>query len=291
MRIKDCITCSSGLKSGMQPWHSWCQTCGYEHANLHVAINETSAHAALEENVRAQALISLRLRNFKELLKQISLYRANGGKLLDVGCANGWFLDLASQRFDATGIEPDREVFSEAAKVRRSIRLGYFPEALTPNEKFDVIVFNDVLEHIPDLQGALEECRRRLNEGGLLVLNLPSSKGVFYRLSKCLFRFGFTSPFARMWQVGLPSPHVHYFHLDNLAGLLHKQGYVVKKTGQLASVHVQGLYSRLVFTEAKRSFIERAVLYLGVLCLLPILRILPSDIIYVIAQPAHPVNE
>ena len=182
MRIKDCITCSSGLKSGMQPWHSWCQKCGYENADLHVAINETSAHAALDENVRAQALISLRLRNFKELLKQISLYRANGGKLLDVGCANGWFLDLASQRFDATGIEPDREVFSEAAKVGRSIRLGYFPEALTPNEKFDVIVFNDVFEHIPAEfeRKFITNVQNSMKENAVLVIGCPSLESQVY---------------------------------------------------------------------------------------------------------------
>jgi SAM-dependent methyltransferase len=279
------------LERGLQPWHSWCQTCGYEHADLRLAINETAAHAELDESARARALIALRLRNFKELLKQISIYKTVGGKLLDVGCANGWFLDLSGHSFDATGIEPDRQVFAEAAKGGRSVRLGYFPDALQPNEKFDVIVFNDVIEHIPDIQTALADCIHRLNQEGLLVLNLPSSKGVFYRLSKWLCRFGLIAPFGRMWQVGLPSPHVHYFHLDNLASLLHTQGYVVKKTGRLASVHFKGLYSRVVFTKVKRSFIKGAALYLGIVCLLPILRILPSDIIYVIAQPLAPAND
>ncbi len=290
MRSRHCPTCSSLLQRGLQPWHSLCQACGYEHADLRHAINESAAHAELDESARARALIALRLRNFKELLKQITSYRTARGKLLDVGCANGWFLDLSDHLFDATGIEPDRQVFAEAAKGGRSVRLGYFPEALQPNEKFDVIVFNDVIEHIPDVQTVLADCKRRLNRDGLLVLNLPSSKGIFYRLAKWLCRLGLRAPFGRMWQVGLPSPHVHYFHPDNLMNLLRKQGYVVKKTGHLSSVHLKGLYSRLVFTKAKRSVINGTALYLGVLCLLPILRVLPSDIMYVIAQPVTQAN-
>ncbi len=37
-------------------------------------------------------------------------------------------------------------------------RKGYFPDALDKKEKFDVIVFNDVIEHIPNIEGALASC-------------------------------------------------------------------------------------------------------------------------------------
>jgi len=278
------------MRAGLQEWHWGCTRCGYEKTNLQPTINAQESQAAIDEAARAQALSSLRLENFKELLSEIEACQPPGPKLLDVGCAHGWFLDLAGQSFEVLGVEPDHRVGVEAAKPGRPIRLGYFPDALQPDEKFDVIVFNDVFEHIPDLEGVLAECHLRLNAKGLLVLNLPSSQGVFYRLARLLNKLGLPGPFERMWQVGLPSPHVHYFHLENLATLLKQKGYSVKKTGRLASVHLKGLYTRLAFTNDGQPLIKKLALYLGICCALPVLRLLPGDIMYVVVEPTRPNN-
>ena len=290
MPTDNCLVCTTPLRAGLQEWHWGCPSCGYEKTNLQPTINAAESQAAIDEAARAQALASLRLENFKQLLNEIEVCQPPGPKLLDVGCAHGWFLDLAGQSFEVLGVEPDHRVGVEAAKPGRPIRLGYFPDALQPDEKFDVIVFNDVLEHIPDLERVLVECRLRLTEQGLLVLNLPSSHGVFYRLARFLTRLGVHGPFARMWQVGLPSPHVHYFNLDNLAALLKKKGFLIKKTGRLASVHLKGLYTRLAFTNDGQPLIKKLALYLGICCALPVLRLLPSDIMYVVVEPTR-VND
>ena len=290
MPTDNCLVCTTPLRAGIQEWHRGCTQCGYEKASLQPTINAPESQAAIDEAARAQALASLRLENFKELLAEIDECQPPGPKLLDVGCAHGWFLDLASKTFDIVGLEPDQRVGLEAAKPGRPIRLGYFPDALQPDEKFDVIVFNDVLEHIPDLEGVLAECHLRLNAKGLLVLNLPSSQGVFYRVARLLNRLGLPGPFERMWQVGLPSPHVHYFHLENLATLLKRKGFLVKKTGRLASVHLKGLYTRLAFTNDGQPLMKKLALYLGICCALPVLRLLPADIMYVVVEPTQPDN-
>jgi 2-polyprenyl-3-methyl-5-hydroxy-6-metoxy-1,4-benzoquinol methylase len=287
MPTDNCLVCTTPLRNGMKEWHWGCPHCGYEKANLQPTINAPESQAAIDEAARALALKSLRLENFKELLSEIEACQPPGPKLLDVGCAHGWFLDLASPTFDVLGIEPDRRVGFEAVQPGRPIRLGYFPDALQPNEKFDVIVFNDALEHIPDLDRVLAECHLRLNAQGLLVLNLPSNRGIFYRLARFLNKLGLPGSFDRMWQVGLPSPHVHYFNPSNLAALLKKKGFVVKKTGRLASVHLKGLYTRLAFTNDGQSLIKKLVLYLGICCALPVLRLLPSDIMYVVVEPTR----
>lgn len=285
MPTDNCLVCTTPLRAGLQGWHWRCESCGYEKADLQPTINAQESQAAIDEVARAEALSSLRLENFKGLLTAIEACSPPGPKLLDVGCAHGWFLDIAGQSFEVLGVEPDLHVGVEAAKPGRPIRLGYFPDALQPDEKFDVIVFNDVLEHIPDLEAVLAECHLRLTEQGLLVLNLPSSQGVFYRLARLLNRLGLPGPFERMWQVGLPSPHVHYFNLENLAALLKKKGFLIKKTGRLASVHLKGLYTRLAFTNDGKPMLKKLALYLGICCALPVLRLLPSDIMYVVVEP------
>jgi 2-polyprenyl-3-methyl-5-hydroxy-6-metoxy-1,4-benzoquinol methylase len=285
MTTDNCVVCNAPLRAGRQAWHWRCAECGYEKANLKAAINNQAHESTLDESARALALSSLRIENFKQLLTEIKALQPAGRKLLDVGCAHGWFLDEASPYFDVLGIEPDHQVGAAAASVQRPIRLGYFPEALNPEEKFDVIVFNDVIEHIPSIDMVLDECHRRLNAKGMLVLNLPSSRGLFYRLAVLFNSLGLPAPFERMWQVGLPSPHVHYFDSANLVTLLEQQGFAVRKTGHLASVHLRGLYKRLSFTKGNQSVVKNVLLYLAICCALPFIRVLPSDIIYVIAEP------
>lgn len=184
---KQCVVCAGHLQGGCTDWHFICQGCGYEQGQLQPAINAPEAHQEINECARETGLRALRQSNFEKLVEVIRQHWPTaGGRLLDVGAAHGWFLDAAENNFQVLGIEPDNQVFNAARKLGKPIRQGYFPEALHEGELFDIIVFNDVIEHIPDIHSILEACRERLTPGGLLVLNLPSSKGIFYRLAKLL---------------------------------------------------------------------------------------------------------
>jgi 2-polyprenyl-3-methyl-5-hydroxy-6-metoxy-1,4-benzoquinol methylase len=278
-----CPACKSELSAGYRSWHFVCKRCGYEKANLQPSINSSSSHKLIDEGARETGLRELRIGNFKKLLMSIKSIGRESGHLLDVGCAHGWFLDLAKNDFKVLGLEPDKSVF--AATIRRGlpVRMGYFPEVLDDSETFDVIVFNDVIEHIPDILHVLASCHQRLNHDGLLVLNLPSSSGLFYRVSKILCRLGLYSFFERMWQKDLPSPHLHYFNLANLIDLLQKNSFEVKTSGALKTLSLQGLYTRVSYAK-KRNFLSLLFVYLSVALSLPIIKFMPADIIYVISM-------
>ena len=283
MSSEICPVCLSELSAGYQSWHLFCKHCGYEKANLRPTINLHSAHQLIDENAREIGLRDLRISNFEKLLAGINSLKPTGGRLLDVGCAHGWFLEVAKSDFDVTGLEPDKNVFNSTVKLGLPVRMGYFPDALSENEKFDVIVFNDVFEHIPDIDHILACCHQRLNDGGLLVINLPNSGGIFYRLSKIFCRFGLTSFFERLWQKDLPSPHLHYFNLPNLIGLLKNKGFEVEIKGSLSTLRLSGLYTRVSYT-GNHSLIARVIIYAITALSLPFLKILPSDIIYVVSK-------
>ena len=278
-----CPSCHSELSNGYLPWHLQCKNCGYEKANLQPTINLDAAHQLIDENARKTGLQDLRISNFKKLLKSIKSLKPNGGNLIDVGCAHGWFLEAAINDFDVFGLEPDKNVYDATASRGLPVRMGYFPDALDDNEKFDVIVFNDVIEHIPDIEYILSCCYRRLNEDGLLVLNLPSSNGIFYRISKIFCYFGYPGFFECLWQKNLPSPHLHYFNLVNLICLLKNNKFDVKIKGNLSTLSLSGLYTRISYT-GNLGVILCALVYIVVALVLPILKIMPSDIIYVIAR-------
>jgi 2-polyprenyl-3-methyl-5-hydroxy-6-metoxy-1,4-benzoquinol methylase len=277
-----CPLCNIPLLAGIQDWHFRCSSCLYEKANLEPLINNSISHELVDEKARESGLRDIRVRNFGKLLSVVSLFKPGGGDLLDVGCAHGWFLEAASKQFDVMGLEPDKAVFYEAQSKGLPIRNGYFPGALKDDEKFDVIIFNDVFEHIPSIDEVLKACHARLNDDGLLVLNLPSSEGIFYRLSKLFGLIGKVGFFERLWQKDLPSPHVHYFNAKNLSKILANFKFSTVKAGTLPTLTLAGLYTRISYA-GNSGFLSKLVVYCAVATALPILRLLPSDIVYVVA--------
>ena len=279
-----CICCDSIMAVGLRDWHLVCPTCHYEKATLTPTINDTKHAAALDETARATGLMGVRQLNFQKLIQQILRYTPPGSKLLDVGCAHGWFLDIASALFKVEGIEPDRTIYEQTLTRGLPLRCGYFPDALQASDTYDVITFNDVIEHIPDIRLAIQSVRDHLNPDGVLLLNVPNRDGIFYRLSKTFCRLGVPSFFDRLWQVGLPSPHVHYFNRKTLTTLLKRSDFNVQAYGRLETLVFSGLYKRISYVGSHHRLVS-VLLYLAVAAVLPILKLLPSDILYVVAKP------
>jgi 2-polyprenyl-3-methyl-5-hydroxy-6-metoxy-1,4-benzoquinol methylase len=275
-----CPVCGRDLTRGRDLWHRRCQVCGYESADLLSRINAAESQRTLlwEE----AGLRDLRAQNFRTLLKKIEPRVPAGGRLLDVGCAHGWFLDLAAQRYQVLGIEPERAVFEATRSLGLPVRRGFFPEILVAGEEFDVIVFNDVFEHVRNVHQVLEACRQHLPPGGVLVLNLPNSGGTLYRIAKLLRGLGIKGPFERLWQKDLPSPHLHYFDHRNLRLLVERSGFQIRESGRLETLHGSGLYDRVSHAGSYRRP-QRGLLTVALLCLVPVLRFLSGDIMYVIA--------
>jgi 2-polyprenyl-3-methyl-5-hydroxy-6-metoxy-1,4-benzoquinol methylase len=282
-----CPVCAAEMRPGIVKWHMVCPTCGYESADLVSTINAKSIVSALDEHAREVSLKSVRDVNFSVLTQILKQLKPLGGALLDVGCAHGWFLDKTKDFFRSSGVEPDESIFNATKARGLEVAHGYFPQALLPDSKFDIIAFNDVLEHIPNVEDALMAGKEHLNTDGLLLINLPSSNGFFYRLSKLLARVGICGFFDRMWQKGMPSPHVHYFNQKNLSELLGKQRFEVVQTGALDVLHAKGLYTRLAYSKVN-SVAKNVLLYVMLMLSLPILKLFPSDIQYVIARVDTP---
>lgn len=99
-------------------------------------------------------------------------------RVLDVGCGEGAFAALVKERTGAEvwGIELD----ARAAKVAASRLDRVFDgDALArladvPDGAFDVVVTNDVLEHLVDPYAALRALRAKLAPGGCLVASIPN---------------------------------------------------------------------------------------------------------------------
>lgn len=272
-----CPVCGGGFARLRRAWLSRCGGCGVLRSDLEIQIPERPTEAALDEELRAAGLEGTRTINNERLLDAVRALAPASARLLDVGSGPGFLLsDAAALGFAAEGVEPDANTVGAARARGASVRHGYFPAALGEGEQFDVIVFNDVLEHIPDLAGAFAACAAHLKPGGVLCLNCPDRRGFFYRTAVILDRLGIGGPLDRLWQKDLPSPHIWYFTPDNLAQAAARHGFAPVRQVRLETLELRGLWSRIRYVKDQPLLMSLAAFAFSV-ATYPLAKILPSD--------------
>jgi len=96
------------------------------------------------------------------------------GRLLEVGCAGGTLLQLASERgWQARGVEFSASAVAHARARGVEVFQGDLIAAGFPDQSFDLVYMGDVLEHVPDCRRTLLEVARVLRPGGHLYLRGP----------------------------------------------------------------------------------------------------------------------
>ena len=135
-----CCVCDAAMQPSMSSWSFRCRRCGIWASSLHVGINGPERHR-LDEELRETGLSRLRKQNNEIILDRLSLLGlADGGSLLDVGAAHGWFVLAALDRgFNATGIDPDVDMASVPMRMGSTSGVATFrmlstrTRALTPS--------------------------------------------------------------------------------------------------------------------------------------------------------------
>ncbi len=97
------------------------------------------------------------------------------GPVLDLGCGDGHFAEVAFQQQLDVGLDPWWEPLTEAAARGRHRRMTYALGAPMPfaDGSFRTVVSNSVLEHIPDVTPVLQEVGRVLAPGGWFHFAVP----------------------------------------------------------------------------------------------------------------------
>lgn len=200
-------------------------------------------------------------------------------KGLEVGSGNGSFLKSAKDysRFHFIGIEPMRESYEMCTQQGLNCVQGIFPDDL-PSELtgFDIIIFNDVFEHIPDSTQLLQKCAKLLQRNGLLVINCPVNTGVFFRIAKTMDSIGLSEAFKRLWQINTSSPHIHYFSERSLIRLLVGNGYeLVGKPIKMAVLDKHSIAQRVHAVPMNNHQAE--IFIKGLNLFFPLFRFFPVD--------------
>jgi len=98
-------------------------------------------------------------------------------RVLDVGCGGGLFGELLKKErnCEVWGVEPVAEAADEAKiHLDNVINKKFLKEIGLPSNHFDVIVFNDSLEHFPYPEPPLQYAKELLDLNGVLVCSIPN---------------------------------------------------------------------------------------------------------------------
>jgi SAM-dependent methyltransferase len=146
-------------------------------------------------------------REFTRSVTFIRSYRSNG-KLLELGCAYGFFLMEAARHFDVAGIELAAEAVDHGRRAGLNILSGLANETnLRQIGCVDVIVLFDVIEHLPEPRETLALCYQYLNPGGIIVITTGDFGSALAKLS------------GVKWRLMTPPQHLWFFTQESMRRL------------------------------------------------------------------------
>jgi len=127
--------------------------------------------AVFSDYVGQQAARRAHARRKLALLRHLPPRIPRQGRLLDVGCAAGFFLAEAARHYAAQGVELSRWSSAFARDhLKLNVFTGTLQQAQLPDAHFDVVTLWDVIEHVPEPVPLLAEAARLLAPNGRLVL-------------------------------------------------------------------------------------------------------------------------
>lgn len=131
------------------------------------------------------------------------------GKILDVGCNGGFFLDTFSKKFKKFGTEVDRQSVNYAKKYfpefGKNIFLTDIINAKFKNNTFDLIIMRGVIEHVSRPGEYLKKISKYLKKNGYLyICATPNGESQTFKI------------YRERWNLFHPVQHLWHFSPNNL---------------------------------------------------------------------------
>jgi SAM-dependent methyltransferase len=155
-------------------------------------------------------------REFARSVKFIRRIRPHG-KLLELGCAYGFFLAEAARFFEVTGIELAQDAVDHARRTGLNVLRGAADEEnLRQIGRVDVIVLFDVIEHLPEPHKTLALCRQHLNPNGIIVITTGDFGSLVAKVT------------GARWRLMTPPQHLWFFTQESMRRMSAGSGLAVE---------------------------------------------------------------
>ncbi len=166
-------------------------------------------------------------KNFKKRLRTLRQYKP-AGRLLEIGSACGFFLNLANLFYECTGYEICTEMAQFAGKeFDLNVKAMDYLADLEHKDHYDAAVLWDCIEHLarPDLY--IQKIRAELKKNGVMALTTGDIGSLVPKLQK------------GRWRMIHPPTHLHYFTRASISALLNRHGF------QIMDIQYPGFYRSL----------------------------------------------
>lgn len=197
-----------------------CKDCGLVYIRpqptrkqlVNIYDNLSEEYFTLESKIRSDFS-----RSYKDILDSLDKFKQNN-RLLEVGCSTGsLLLEAKAQGWDTFGAEISRRSAEYGInKHGLNIFIGDLIQANFPDEYFDVVLFIQTLEHLPDPNAHIKECQRILRKGGVVFISVPNFSGL-------------TTTFLKSRYYYVESRHLFYFTPHTLRMVLENNGFSISK--------------------------------------------------------------
>jgi SAM-dependent methyltransferase len=244
-----------------------CSNCGLILGVIERSAPAVSEFALVDQEGYLRSVGATRRRQAADILRQLKRHVRPGARILDVGCSFGFFLEGArAAGFRVEGLEPDRQAYDHARRLLGDgvVRNTVLDRENTRPGSADAVSTLDVIEHIAVENHAsfAERVRTVLVPDGVWVIKVPSTEGLYYKISDALVRayppIG-ASLVRRVWQTRYEYPHLVYFSLPSLSLWLRRYGFDTIGHRYLPEVPIGTIVDRLT-TDGD---IDRAKAYLA----------------------------
>src|SRR5262249_49134194 len=215
MTTQACVACGEPSShafrfraNGCAIWH--CERCGLGHtetSDFDPATYYTASYFSGECSdgyLDYQGSEPVLRREFARSVEFIRRFRPSG-RLLDLGCAYGFFLKEARQHYEVAGIELAEDAAQACRQAGLQVYSGVADEpTMARVGEGDVITMFDVVEHRPRPRDALWWCCRHLQPGGMIVLTTGDFAALTARWA------------GAKWRLMTPPQHLWFFTRDSV---------------------------------------------------------------------------
>lgn len=147
-------------------------------------------------------------------------------RVLEIGCGNGAFRQLMTADCEYWGVEPMESAAREADQRLHKVIHGTFEVAYPqlPDHYFDLVICNDVIEHLPDHEDFLRKIKDKMTPGGQLIGSVPN-----VRYYKNLFAVVVKKDWRYTAKGILDSTHLRFFTRKSLLRSFRANGFQSEK--------------------------------------------------------------
>ncbi len=114
-------------------------------------------------------------------IELVELLPEKYSKVMEVGCGTGNFYKNLSQDCEYWGIEPFQAAANIASQTLHEVLIGTFEEVYDhlPDEYFDLVICNDVIEHMNDHEVFFKSIKQKMKRGSYIIGSIPNVRFIF----------------------------------------------------------------------------------------------------------------